>query len=116
MKPSEWIWFDGEWVKWAEATVHVSVHALHYGSSVFEGVRAYDTPRGPAAFRLADHTRRLWDSARLLRLDLAPWNEDQINEACLELIRRNGHKSCYLRPIAFRGSGSLGVNGQELPT
>ncbi|MCG8461443.1 MAG: branched-chain amino acid transaminase [Holophagales bacterium] len=109
-----WIWMDGEWLPWADATVHVSVHALHYGSSVFEGIRAYETPSGPAVFRLEDHLRRMADSAKLMRMDL-PFDPQVLESACLELVERNGHGACYLRPLAFRGSGSLAVDGQSLP-
>lgn len=111
---AEWIWMDGQWVRWAEATLHVSAHGLHYGSSVFEGIRAYDTPAGPAVFRLDDHMARLHDSARLLRMEL-PYDVDTLSRAALELVERNHHRSCYLRPIAFRGTGSLGVDGRALP-
>ena len=114
MKPSTWIWMDGEWRLWNDATVHVSVHGLHYGSSVFEGVRAYETDAGPAYFRLQDHLRRLLDSARILRMDLG-YSLEELEAASLELADRNGHRSCYLRPIAFRGGGGLGVDGRKLP-
>ncbi len=109
--PAEWIWRNGEFVKWEEATVHVSAHALHYGSSVFEGIRAYATPDGPAVFRLQPHTRRLINGARIMRID-HPYTEQQINEAIVETIARNGHESCYIRPILFRGEGALGVDGR----
>ena len=112
---AEWIWKNSEFVKWEDATVHVTTHALHYGSSVFEGVRAYDTPQGPAVFRLQDHTRRLFNSAKIARMEM-PYTEAQINDAILETISRNGHASCYIRPLAFRGSGVLGVEGRKNPT
>ena len=111
---AEWIWMDGEWVKWAEATVHVSAHGLHYGSSVFEGIRAYDTPEGPAVFRLDDHIERLVDSAKLMRMEL-PYSVAEMKRISLELIERNGHAACYLRPLAYRGTGGLGVDGRHLP-
>ena len=111
---AEWIWKNGEFVKWEDATVHVTTHALHYGSSVFEGVRAYATPQGPGVFRLKDHTRRLANSAKIARMNV-PFSEDQINEAILETIRRNGHNSCYIRPLIFRGAGPLGVEGRKNP-
>jgi branched-chain amino acid aminotransferase len=113
--PAEWIWKNGEFVPWADATVHVTTHALHYGSSVFEGVRAYATPQGPAAFRLEDHTRRLMQSAKIARIDV-PFTEAQLNEATLETIHRNGHEACYVRPLIFRGAGPLGVEGRRSPT
>jgi branched-chain amino acid aminotransferase len=112
---AEWIWKNGEFVKWEDANVHVTTHALHYGSSVFEGVRAYDTPQGPAVFRLQDHTRRLFNSAKIARMEM-PFTEAQINDAILETVERNGHASCYIRPLAFRGSGVLGVEGRKNPT
>lgn len=112
---AEWIWKNGEFVKWEDATVHVTTHALHYGSSVFEGVRAYDTPQGPAVFRLQDHTRRLFNSAKIARMEM-PYTEEQVNQAIIDTIARNGHASCYVRPLAFRGSGVLGVEGRKNPT
>ncbi|MET0226882.1 MAG: branched-chain amino acid transaminase [Dokdonella sp.] len=102
------IWHNGRMQPWAEATVHVSAHALHYGSSVFEGERVYATPHGPCYFRLEDHTHRLFESARIYEIDIG-YREDEINEACLELIRANGMASAYVRPIVFRGAGALGV-------
>ncbi|MBL8133512.1 MAG: branched-chain amino acid transaminase [Anaerolineae bacterium] len=112
--PSEWIWKNGEFVHWNDATVHVTTHALHYGSSVFEGVRAYSTPQGPAVFRLQPHTRRLANSCKIARINL-PYSEAEINDAILETIRRNGHESCYIRPLVFRGAGALGVEGRKSP-
>lgn len=112
---AEWIWRNGEFVKWEDATVHVTAHALHYGSSVFEGIRAYSTPDGPAVFRLQPHTRRLFNSTKIARMDV-PFTEDDINAAILETIRRNGHDSCYVRPLVFRGAGKLGVEGRKNPT
>ena len=108
---AEWIWRDGDFVRWDEATVHVSAHALHYGSSVFEGIRAYDTPDGPAVFRLQEHTDRLLQGARIMRID-HDHEADALNLAILETVRRNGHESCYIRPIIFRGSGALGLEGR----
>jgi branched-chain amino acid aminotransferase len=108
INPTKYIWFNGELVPWEKATVHVMTHALHYGSSVFEGIRAYNTPKGPAVFRLAPHTRRLFDSARIYRMEL-PYTREQINEACKAVVRENGLKSAYLRPLVWRGYGELGV-------
>ena len=108
---AEWIWRDGEFVKWDDATVHVSAHALHYGSSVFEGIRAYDTPKGPAVFRLREHTERLMQGARVMRID-HKYDPDSLDSAIIETVRRNGHESCYIRPIIFRGSGALGLEGR----
>ena len=112
---AEWIWRNGEFVKWDDATVHVSAHALHYGSSVFEGIRAYDTPKGPAVFRLREHTERLMQGARVMRID-HDYDPDTLDRAIIETIRRNGHESCYIRPIIFRGSGALGLEGRGRTT
>jgi branched-chain amino acid aminotransferase len=106
--PTKYIWFNGELVPWEKATVHVLTHALHYGSSVFEGIRCYDTPNGPAIFRLVPHTRRLFDSAKIYRMEL-PYDKDQINDACKAVVRENGLKSAYLRPLVWRGYGEIGV-------
>jgi len=102
------LWHNGQIKPWADATCHVSTHALHYGSSVFEGERVYATPRGPAYFRLADHTSRLFESARVYDIEIG-YSEDEINAACIELIRANQMRSAYVRPIVFRGAGGLGV-------
>jgi len=102
------LWHNGRLKPWADATTHVSTHALHYGSSVFEGERVYATPRGPAFFRLADHTARLFESARVYDIAIG-YSADEINAACLELIRANDMPSAYVRPIVFRGAGGLGV-------
>ncbi|MBC6943393.1 MAG: branched-chain amino acid transaminase [Xanthomonadales bacterium] len=102
------LWHNGRIKPWADAHVHVSAHALHYGSSVFEGERVYATPRGPAFFRLADHTRRLFESARIYDIDIG-YSAAQINAACHELIRANRLESAYVRPIVLRGAGGLGV-------
>ena len=114
IKPVEKIWMDGKLVDWEKATVHVLSHALHYGSSVFEGVRAYETPRGPAIFRLKDHTRRLFDSAKIYRMEI-PYTRDELDEAVCEVVARNEFRSCYVRPICFYGSRSLGVNPRGCP-
>jgi len=106
---TKYIWFNGKLVPWEKATVHVLSHAIHYGSSIFEGVRAYATPRGPAIFRLLDHTRRLFESAKIYRIPM-PFTPDEINNACREVIAINGlAKGAYLRPVAMRGYGEIGV-------
>lgn len=103
------IWFNGKLVPWASATTHVLSHALHYGSSVFEGVRAYATPKGVIIFRLADHTRRLFDSAKIYRIAI-PYTQAQINAACREIITANDlNNGAYIRPVVFRGYGEIGV-------
>src|SRR5437868_12616353 len=94
----ELIWFNGRLVPWASATVHVMTHALHYGSSVFEGMRCYDTPRGPALFRAREHVRRLRDSARVYRMEL-PFDADTLLDACRAAVRENGLTNAYLRPL-----------------
>jgi branched-chain amino acid aminotransferase len=104
-----YIWFNGKLIPWEKATVHVLAHALHYGSSVFEGVRAYETPKGVAIFRLREHTQRLFDSAKIHRITI-PFLPEQINDACRQTIAANELKrGAYIRPIAFRGYGEIGV-------
>jgi branched-chain amino acid aminotransferase len=114
MRETEKIWMNGELVDWADAKIHVGSHGLHYGSGVFEGIRAYETPRGSAVFRLRDHLQRLDDSARLLYMEL-PYTVEELRSACLELIGVNGLPECYLRPIAFYGYGELGVAARPNP-
>jgi branched-chain amino acid aminotransferase len=109
MRETEKIWMNGELVDWADAKIHVGSHGLHYGTGVFEGIRCYETSRGPAVFRLTDHIKRLDASARLLYMEL-PYSIAEIREACLGLIGVNGLPECYLRPIAFYGYGELGVS------
>ena len=108
MQFPEKIWHNGTIKPWAEATTHVMAHAIHYGSSVFEGLRAYDTPKGPAIFRLGDHTRRLFSSARIYDIDI-PSSPAQIDAACRDIVKAHGLRSAYLRPVAFRGVGSIGI-------
>lgn len=114
MAKMDYIWFNGELVEWDKATIHVLSHVVHYGSSVFEGVRCYETPRGPAIFRLQDHTRRMFNSAKIYRMEL-PYSEAQINQASHEVVRANKLRSAYLRPVAYRGYGSLGVDPRPCP-
>jgi branched-chain amino acid aminotransferase len=109
MQETEKIWFNGELVDWADARVHVGSHGLHYGTGVFEGIRCYETERGPAVFRLADHLKRFEDSARLLYMTL-PYTVDELRSAIHETISVNGLDECYVRPIAFYGYGELGVH------
>lgn len=108
MQPTEWIWMDGERVPWSAATVHVTTHSLHYGNAVFEGIRAYPTPDGPAVLQLAAHVRRMFHSCRVLEMDV-PFRQDEIESAILDTVRANGHEGCYIRPLVFRGAGPLGV-------
>jgi branched-chain amino acid aminotransferase len=109
------IWYDGKLVPWREATTHVLTYTLHYGVGCFEGVRAYNTPRGTAIFRLEDHTQRLLNSAKILGMKM-PWNADQINEAQLEVLRANKLKEAYLRPMVFYGAEEMGLRAQRLST
>jgi branched-chain amino acid aminotransferase len=107
------IWLDGELVPWQDAKVHVLTHTLHYGMGVFEGVRAYETDRGPAVFRLQDHTDRFFNSAHILNMKL-PFTKEQINEAHLSAIRENNLPHAYLRPMAFYGSEGMGLRAHNL--
>ena len=103
------IWYDGELVPWREATTHVLTHTLHYGMGVFEGVRAYNTPDGTAIFRLQEHTDRLFNSAKILRMQL-PFSKEQVNEAQKQVVKANKLESCYIRPLTWIGSQKLGVS------
>ena len=109
MQNADVIWINGDFVAWEDAKVHVLSHALHYGTAVFEGIRAYDTERGTAIFRHQDHLNRLEQSSRLYYMDL-PHTKEELREVVHELIGRNGFKSCYIRPLVFRGSGPMGLN------
>ena len=114
MQYPEWIWHNGTIKPWADATTHVMSHALHYGSSVFEGIRSYETPNGPAIFRLSDHTRRLFASARIYDMDI-PYTADDINAACRAVLKKNALTKAYLRPVAYRGLGGFGLSA-DTPT
>ncbi|EJL70983.1 branched-chain amino acid transaminase [Variovorax sp. Varisp85] len=103
------IWMDGELVDWRDAKIHVLSHTLHYGCGAFEGVRAYKTPEGTAIFRLAEHTERLFNSAKILRMKI-PFTQEQLNEAQKQVVRENKLESCYLRPLIWIGSEKLGVS------
>ena len=107
--PTDLIWMNGEFVAWEDAKVHVLTHGLHYGTGVFEGVRCYDTELGPAVFRNAEHVERLFRSAELYYMDV-PYSAEQLRAATLELVARNGLRSCYIRPIVYRGYGPMGLN------
>jgi branched-chain amino acid aminotransferase len=108
------IWLNGEFVAWEDAKVHVLTHAMHYGTGVFEGIRAYETERGTAIFRHREHLERLEASAKLYYMDL-PYSREQIREATHELIARNGFTSCYVRPLVWRGYGPMGLNPLDNP-
>jgi branched-chain amino acid aminotransferase len=110
----EFVWQNGAIKPWAQATVHIMAHALHYGSSVFEGIRSYPTPDGQAIFRLTDHIKRLFQSAKIHDIEI-PYTVEQINAACREVIKANGLERAYLRPFAFRGLGGFGLSA-DTPT
>ncbi|MFG2764792.1 branched-chain amino acid transaminase [Streptomyces rubiginosohelvolus] len=111
LTPTPYIWMDGELVPWDDATVHVLTPSLHYGWGAYEGIRAYATETGSAVFRLRDHISRLRDSARVYLMELS-WTDEELVEAVRELVRVNGHDSCYIRPIAYLGYGEMGVAPQ----
>ena len=108
------IWHNGEFIPWEAATIHVMSHVVHYGSSVFEGIRCYATPDGPAIFRLPEHLRRMRDSARIYRMDY-PFDDAELTTACCDLVVRNELPGCYIRPIVFRGYGTAGVSSAGCP-
>src|SRR3954449_10947521 len=107
--PTEKIWMNGELVDWDDANVHILTHSLHYGMGVFEGIRAYETDRGPAVFRLTDHIRRLFDSAKIMMMDL-PYTVEELVQATKDTVASTGLPSCYIRPIAYYGYGEMGLN------
>ncbi len=107
--PTEKIWMDGELVDWADAKIHVLTHTLHYGTGVFEGVRAYATASGPAVFRLSPHIERLHRSAKILMIEI-PWTVEQLVDATKDVVRSSGLSSCYIRPICYLGYGEMGLN------
>lgn len=115
LTPTEKIWCNGKFIDWDDAKIHVLSHVVSYGSSVFEGIRCYDTPAGPQVFRLRDHMRRLMDSAKIYRMDKVDFTIDQMCEAVLDLIRVNKLEACYVRPILLRGYYELGVLGINNP-
>jgi branched-chain amino acid aminotransferase len=115
LKATEKIWRNGEFIAWDDAKIHVLSHVVSYGSSVFEGIRCYETPAGPAIFRLREHVRRLVDSAKIYRMDTFTFTQDELAAAMIELVAVNKLSSCYIRPIALRGYGNMGVNGMKNP-
>ena len=110
----KWIWKDGKYIQWDDANIHIMSHVIHYGTSVFEGVRTYKTPSGPAVFRLTDHMKRLLNSAKIYRMQ-PDYTVDALIEAAKETVRKNEFEECYIRPIVFRGLGKFGVNPFESP-
>ncbi|MBM3737125.1 MAG: branched-chain amino acid transaminase [Acidobacteria bacterium] len=117
MTPTEKIWHNGKFIRWEDAKIHVLSHVVSYGSSVFEGVRCYETPAGPAIFRLPEHARRFVDSARIYRIteEMIGFNADQLGQAMVDLVAVNRMKSCYIRPIILRGYGDIGVMPRNNP-
>jgi branched-chain amino acid aminotransferase len=108
------VWMNGQLVRWQDAKIHILSHVIHYGSAVFEGMRCYATPKGPGLFRLDDHVRRLFDSAKIYRMEV-PFSREEIGKAIQDTIRENGFKACYVRPIVYRGYGAAGVNPLPSP-
>jgi branched-chain amino acid aminotransferase len=111
---TEAIWYNGNWIKWDEATLHVLSHVVSYASAVFEGIRCYETKQGPAIFRLREHMQRLINSAKIYRMEL-PYSVDQFGAVATELVRRNKLSACYVKPMALRGYGEVGVNPLSSP-
>ncbi len=115
MQKADVVWLDGQLVPWDQATVHVGAHALHYGSSVFEGIRAYPFPDGPAIFCLEEHLDRMWASCKVYRMEV-PYEREAVRQAIMDTIKANGFRECYIRPIVFRGWSTLSVDGRSCPT
>ncbi|MBE0432736.1 branched-chain amino acid transaminase [candidate division WOR-3 bacterium] len=114
MAKTRYIWMDGKFVEWEDARIHIMSHVIHYGTGVFEGLRCYDTPNGSVIFRLKEHTDRLFNSAKIYRMEI-PYTRDEINNVTVELIKKNCLKAAYVRPIAYRGYAELGVNPFPCP-
>lgn len=114
VEPTNYIWMDGEMVPWDQANVHVSAHALHYGSSVFEGIRAYNIDDQAHVFCLDEHIRRMFDSCKVYRMDVG-YTPEEMKRACIDTVKANKLKSAYIRPLVFRGSGSIGVDPRPCP-
>ena len=108
------VWMNGSLVAWKDATVHVATHALHYGTGIFEGIRAYKTRNGSAVYRLPEHMRRLYDSCRVYRME-PQWSFDELSAAVVETVRINGYESCYIRPLVYRGLETLGLDPRPCP-
>ncbi|MGA3022291.1 MAG: branched-chain amino acid transaminase [Thermoplasmata archaeon] len=114
IRPLKKIWLDGRLVDWDEARVHVLTHALHYGYSIFEGIRCHDTPKGPAIFRLSEHMDRFFNSAKVYRMKI-PYSRPELDQACIDVVRANGIPETYLRPISFSGYGEMGLDPTKSP-
>ena len=115
IQPTAKIWHNGNFIDWDDAKVHVLTHALHYGTSVFEGIRCYDTKNGPAVFRLPEHVRRMFDSAKIYRMEDLGFSREEFAQACKDVTLVNGLSSCYIRPVVFRGFGDVGVRSLNNP-
>lgn len=114
LNKSKFIWMDGQFVQWDEAKIHILSHVVHYGTAVFEGLRCYKTKNGPAILRLKEHTDRLFNSAKIYRIEI-PYTREKINQVIIDTIRKNEHDECYIRPIVYRGYSELGVNPFNCP-
>lgn len=114
MNKTEKIWMDGNLVKWDDANIHILTHTLHYGLGVFEGIRCYNTPHGPAVFRLKEHVRRLFQSAKIFLIEI-PFSQDDICQAIVDTIRQNNLQECYIRPIVYLGDGAMGLFPKNNP-
>jgi branched-chain amino acid aminotransferase len=110
----DWIWKDREYIRWQDAQIHILATAVQFGTSVFEGIRAYDTPDGPAVFRLREHIERLFDSAKIYRM-VPDYSVEEIIEACCDTVRKNGVRNCYIRPMILRGYGTAGLDPRLSP-
>jgi len=115
MKPTEKIWHNGKFIRWEDAKIHVLSHVVSYGSAVFEGIRCYETKSGPAIFRVVEHMQRMVNSGKIYRIEW-PFTAEELSSAALELVRTNKMSACYIRPIALRGYGDIGVGGLKVPT
>lgn len=114
MNKSEYIWFNGQLIPWDQARVHIAAHVMHYGSSVFEGIRAYETEDGPAVFCLVPHVDRLFNSAKAYRMEI-PYTKEEIVQAIDDTVRANGHRDCYIRPLVFRGLDTFSIDPRTCP-
>ncbi len=114
MLETKYIWMDGKFVNWNDAKIHILSHVIHYGTGVFEGLRCYSTPKGPRIFRLKEHTERMFNSAKMYRMEI-PYTQDQINQACIDVVKKNELTESYIRPITYRGYADLGVNPFTCP-
>ncbi len=114
MAKAKYIWMDGKFVDWDDAKIHILSHVIHYGTGVFEGLRCYKSPNGPVVFRLKEHIERLFNSAKIYRMEI-PYTQDELNSVTIELLKKNGMEDAYIRPIAYRGYNSLGVDPFNCP-